>query len=260
MHDGYDSIEMLFGGDSPDSFEGVVWIKDSSKFRRILAVGDLHGEYRRMQNMLDSLDYTPSEDLLVFLGDYIDRGPESLKCLSAVKSMAEKYDNVIALRGNHESLLLEHFEEYGIKDILVNDRLWLDNGGDDTLYQLRTLYEKSHSEFGSLIEFVKGLKRIVVVGKEYLFTHAGFLKKPYLRQMEEMLWVRRDFYAGYAGQQTVAVGHTPVQHLRAGSDGTPILQKNHIWLCDTGAFRPDGHVSCIDVKTGEFWQSEDHAD
>ncbi|MBQ1470069.1 MAG: metallophosphoesterase [Schwartzia sp.] len=257
MLGGYDSIELLFGKENPSSFDGVAFVSDISRFRRILAVGDIHGEYQRMRSLFDAMDYRPEEDLLVFLGDYIDRGAESLRCLAEVKSISETYQNVITLRGNHESLLLDHFVEHGIEDIIAKEGIWLENGGDDTLYQLRRLYEKSPAEFESMLGFVKGLKRIAVVGREFIFTHAGFLKKPYLKQKEEMLWVRRDFYNGYAGKQTVAVGHTPVQRLRAESDGTPILQKNHIWLCDTGSFRYDGHISCVDVKTGEFWQSED---
>lgn len=253
----YDALRVLFGKHNPASFEGVEWVSDASKFRRILAVGDIHGEYARLQSLFDTLDYLPEEDLLIFLGDYVDRGPESVECLRWVKAMAETYPNVITLRGNHESLLLDHFEEYTVEDIVPREGIWLMNGGDDTLHQLRELYGKSPQAFDELMEFVHGLKRIAIAGREYLFTHAGFYEETYEGQKEELLWIRKEFYKGYAGRQTVAVGHTAVQRLFEGSDGTPVLLKNHIWLCDTGSYRADGHISCVDVKTGEFWQSVD---
>lgn len=57
------------------------------QYRRILAVGDIHGMYQKLLSLMDQVQFNPAEDLLVFLGDYIDRGPQSLECLDYVMDL-----------------------------------------------------------------------------------------------------------------------------------------------------------------------------
>ena len=53
-------------------------------YKRILAVGDIHGMYDKLIALIEQVQFSPVEDLLIFLGDYIDRGPQSLECLDYV--------------------------------------------------------------------------------------------------------------------------------------------------------------------------------
>ena len=75
---------------------------------RIFAVGDIHGCYRRLVDLMDRLPFDPSEDFLVFLGDYIDRGRESREVISYLLNLSRRGGNIIFLKGNHEHALLEY--------------------------------------------------------------------------------------------------------------------------------------------------------
>lgn len=59
-------------------------------YKRILAVGDIHGMYDKLIKLMDKVQFDPAEDLLVFLGDYIDRGPQSLECLDYVINLKQR--------------------------------------------------------------------------------------------------------------------------------------------------------------------------
>ena len=57
------------------------------KYNRILAVDDIHGMYEKLMTLMDQIHFNPEEDLMVFLGDYIDRGPKSLECWDEVMKL-----------------------------------------------------------------------------------------------------------------------------------------------------------------------------
>ena len=74
-------------------------------YKRILAVGDIHGMYDKLIALMDKVQFNPDEDLLIFLGDYIDRGQQSLECLDYVMNLQKQYpERVICLKGNHEAM------------------------------------------------------------------------------------------------------------------------------------------------------------
>lgn len=56
-------------------------------YKRILAVGDIHGMYDKLIKLMEQVQFNPAEDLLIFLGDYIDRGPQSLECVDYVMAL-----------------------------------------------------------------------------------------------------------------------------------------------------------------------------
>lgn len=99
---------------------------------RIFAVGDIHGRYDLLDNLLNILqDYhhlNLTQDKLIFMGDYIDRGPQSLQVLEKLYELWHLYPkNVVCLRGNHEQLMIDWYkgtDKWG---------LWLVNGGRETL-------------------------------------------------------------------------------------------------------------------------------
>ena len=70
-------------------------------YRRVAVVGDLHGDYQSLEALLKIVDF--NSDLLVFLGDYADRGPDGVEVIRTVASLQREHPkNVIALMGNHE--------------------------------------------------------------------------------------------------------------------------------------------------------------
>ena len=78
-----------------------VRLLDPKNFERLLVVGDLHGDFESFEKVCQYFD--PSKDLLIFLGDYADRGPKGVEVVEGVDKLLKKYEGrVIALKGNHE--------------------------------------------------------------------------------------------------------------------------------------------------------------
>ena len=217
-------------------------------FRRILAVGDIHGHADQLRTLWKKIAFDDKEDMLVFLGDYIDRGKKSVEALRFVQKQVECHENVHALCGNHEAMMLGYLRTHGLDDFDPMD-LWLMNGGDVTLDQLMGL---SAEDAEGLIAFVKACPlydRIQHGGQSILFVHAGINPRQTKQKARDLLWIREDFYDNYRGTELVVVGHTPTQSLggRDMSRNVPLFLKNNIIACDTGSFLPGGRISCVDV-------------
>lgn len=139
---------------------------------RIFAIGDIHGCHEKLTRMLARLPYNASRDTLVFLGDYIDRGPQASEVISLICRLRREGGRVVALLGNHEHLLLE-FNRSGDKALLPYLRqqgieLTLASYGAATLAALRSLafMPAEHRDFfKSLLPFWETA--------EYIFVHAG---------------------------------------------------------------------------------------
>ena len=237
------------------------------EYKRILAVGDIHGMYEKLVSLMELMQFDPDDDLLIFLGDYIDRGPQSLECLDYVMDLYKQYpERVIPLLGNHEAMCLNYYRYEGQRRSYMMDDLdkqmvmvWLDNGGTDTQKQFKKL---KRPELQKRLRWMRMLSNHYQTG-DYYFCHAGI--QPFIpldKQKEgDLLWMREGFFDLYDGRYgTVVVGHTPVQELphKYWKDGQPptIPQflENKIVLCDTGSFLEGGKLSCVDVMTGEYWQ------
>ena len=216
-------------------------------FRRILAVGDVHGEADCLERLWTRIAFDDAHDLLVFLGDYIDRGPAPVRTLQFVQRQTEKYRNVHALMGNHEAMMLSYMDAYGLgRTLLGQFDLWLANGGKITRKQLAAL---PAAEAESLMEFVRQRPiffRTSHEEEEILFVHAG-VNPAAEDSREDMLWIREAFFMGYYGDTVVVVGHTPTQMLRRDRAPVPLFLPNNIVACDTGSYLPDGRISCVDV-------------
>ena len=219
------------------------------QYKRIISIGDIHGHYDKAKELWEKIRFNDEEDLLIFHGDYIDRGAESVRTLQFVKSLVESHKNIIALKGNHEDFMQSFFDIYSIEDAdwwNLYD-LWLDprNGGDVTLKQLSKIDRR---EFYKLLRFVQKLPLYLDLG-EYLFVHAGVhpRKENLADQTEhDFLWIRDKFLKYYKGKKIIVAGHTPVQYLYRKCS-VPMMLSNHILLTDTGtAF--GGELSAVNVR------------
>ncbi|HEX3851051.1 MAG TPA: metallophosphoesterase, partial [Polyangiaceae bacterium] len=75
--------------------------------QRTFAIGDIHGETKHLYKLMSTLPKLDAEDTVVFLGDYVDRGPQSAQVVDFVRSLPGKTPaKVVALRGNHEDAWL----------------------------------------------------------------------------------------------------------------------------------------------------------
>ena len=219
-------------------------------FRRILAVGDIHGYVDKLRALWKTIAFDDQQDLLVFLGDYIDRGAAPVDVLRFVHEQVERYENVHALCGNHEAMMLGYLKEHGLgRTLFGHFDIWLMNGGKVTKKQLAALPAE---EAEKLLAFVKArplYHRVQQGGLSILFVHAGINPHRQKQTSNDLLWIREEFFEHYSGTELIVVGHTPTQLLggRDMSRNTPLFLKNNIIACDTGSFLPDGRISCVDV-------------
>ena len=87
---------------------GLPWIEVIILSRRI-AIGDIHGCSNTLKGLLEEKIRIRAEDQIIFVGDYIDRGPDSKGVLDYVIGLREKVSNLVFIRGNHEEMLIESF-------------------------------------------------------------------------------------------------------------------------------------------------------
>lgn len=164
------------------------------------AIGDIHGYFKLLKGLISKLDLK-ADDELIFLGDYIDRGPNSKKVIDFLIKLSKSY-NCIFLRGNHESMM-----ENALKDKRQMP-IWLFNGGQST-YESYGGFEKILETHG---EFFNALKPYYLT-EQYLFVHAGLRPGVALKNQTEndLYWIREEFILKKTTiPQKIIYGHTPV--------------------------------------------------
>ena len=238
------------------NIEDLIPPTNDTAYKRILAIGDIHGNFTKLMTLLEKVS-PADDDLVIFLGDYIDRGNEVGEVLEWVMARQNK-DNFIFLRGNHEQMMLA--VAYGREDKIT----WLFNGGQTTLQGLSKMKAKDADFVDKFLTFATGLPlyhQMTIGGREYFFCHAGVDSLVPLDKQSEsfLLWAREEFFHNYDGDAVIVSGHSPVQAFFEFGDDKPRPIKypgRNILLTDTGSFLKKGYISCVDIISGEFWQSE----
>lgn len=219
---------------------------------RIYAIGDIHGRIDLLERTLREIDASlirsPADNAFeIYLGDYIDRGPNSRQVLDRLiqRSAAR---NTIFLKGNHEVYLAQFLQDPAILSE------WRRYGGLETLmsYGLKPSLRPDASERFELVrgleatfpsshrEFLGNLKLFTDCG-DFFFVHAGVRPRvPLIAQREaDLLWIREDFLLFEEDFGKIVVhGHTPVRE--------PDVRPNRINI-DTGAYAT-GRLSCIMIE------------
>lgn len=136
------------------------------EYKRILAIGDIHGEWEKFMSLYERIHFNPDEDLLIFLGDYVDRGPKPLHVLDWMYEHRNE-KNMIMLRENHEQMMLDYYKD--------GDSLWVWNGGDRTRKALARQKDGVLEKNLSFLESLPLYHRMTYNGKEMFFCHAGIL-------------------------------------------------------------------------------------
>jgi serine/threonine protein phosphatase 1 len=189
------------------------------------AIGDIHGSYRKLRNLLDHCKEHrgATEYRIVFLGDYIDRGPHSREVVDLlIETQSQTPDHVICLRGNHEDMLLNAIN-YG------DHGPWLANGGAMTLASYGV--GRAGDILPAHLEWFRSLP-LATADEKRFFVHAGVRPGVPLQQQseEDLLWIREPFLSDPRHHGLYVVhGHTPVR------SGVPELRRNRLNL-DTGAY------------------------
>lgn len=178
---------------------------------RLLAIGDIHGCVDELTALLRAIE--PSDgDTLVFLGDYVDRGPSPRGVIDRLIELREaRRCETVFLRGNHEDMFLGYLGEAG-----SHGDAFLFNGGRATLASYGLTGQNRGAEaLGRLpqahVEFLRQLE-LWHLEDPYLFVHAGIspLRSLEDQQAEDLLWIREEFiHNRHRLPQTVVFGHTP---------------------------------------------------
>jgi len=182
---------------------------------RSFVIGDIHGCLDELACLVDGLPLERS-DRLIFLGDYIDRGPNSKGVVSyLIELQRHAAQEIIFLKGNHEDMFLSYLGLPG-----RHGDMFLYNGGGPTLASY-AISPRSHPSEAlasvppSHLEFFRQL-RMYYVAPPFFCVHAGVDPDKMLEEQdeEEMLWIRDQFILSrHALPYTVLFGHTPQEEV-----------------------------------------------
>jgi serine/threonine protein phosphatase 1 len=191
--------------------------------QRIFVIGDIHGYLNKLTKLMDMIQPDADKDLLVFIGDYIDRGPRSKEVVDYMIDLKKRQTHMVCLLGNHEMMFMDYLI-YG-----KEKKSFLINGGRETLKS----YKMKEADAESIIPeehlvFFNSLKPYYET-KNYIFVHAGLREGIPLseQKLEDLIWIRREFIdSTHNFGKLVIFGHTPVSR--------PLISPTKIGI-DTGA-------------------------
>ncbi|HXG81904.1 MAG TPA: metallophosphoesterase [Sphingomicrobium sp.] len=225
---------------------------------RAYVVGDVHGRLDLLDQLLDMIEADVEsrparKSLLVFLGDLIDRGPDSRAVVERLRTYRHERLRPYFLAGNHEEVLLRLLS--GERGILSS---WLKYGGAECLQSygldpasLNGVNERAGIESVSGVipaehaRFIRGFADTLSFG-DYLFVHAGIRPKVdlSLQSQTDLRWIRSPFLEDDSDHGMVVVhGHTIC----------PAVDERHNRIgIDTGAYRT-GVLTALALDGAERW-------
>ena len=221
----------------------------------IFAIGDIHGCLNQLISIHDQIfnykNYKKEEDLLIYIGDYIDRGPKSKQVIDQILQLKNKEIKTVFLMGNHEEMMIDF-----LFNKINNLENWLINGADQTFksYDIevvefikdgfedhiidklrKVLIEKLGNGH---LNFFKNLQLTFSVA-QYLFVHAGIDPKKNLtnQSKQDYLWARSSdfFHKDFKAEKIIVHGHTPEKN---------VVNFPYRINIDTGCYF-SGKLSCV---------------
>lgn len=227
---------------------------------RKLVIGDIHGGLKGLDQVLQKV-VLQADDLLIFLGDYVDGWSESAQVVDYLIALSQKQE-CIFIRGNHDDLAYQWLLKGDFNET------WLRHGGNSTIES----YERySDTEIAIHKQFYESMLDYHIDASYRLYVHAGFQNQngpEYEHHKTAFYWDRTLWEMALSIDKNlkkedllypkrlkhfkeIYIGHTPVTRINRD---TPTQMAN-VWNIDTGAaFK--GTVSVMDVETKEFWQSD----
>lgn len=191
----------------------------------VCAVGDIHGSLAKLRELVERCEKFAAGAPLtfVFLGDYVDRGPDSAGVVRYLMELqSRRGERLVALKGNHEAVVLD------VCDGVCAADLWLSQGGDATLRSYRAARAQDLPE--TVLRWFRSLPLSYDDGRRF-FVHAGVNPQLPLEAQDErdLIWIREPFLSARRDYGRLIVhGHTPLE------TGQPDLRANRLNL-DTGA-------------------------
>ena len=192
----------------------------------LYAIGDIHGSLGSLERLMEKINPDLQQDQLLFVGDYIDRGPHSKGVVDYIihlKNLAPP-GQVICLKGNHEAMLLDFLQGREKALFLFNggQETLLDYWGDGWVANEDLVLPADHQQFYQDLQLFHETA-------DYIFVHGGLKPGVALadQQEEDLLWIRGEFITSQEDfGRRVIFGHTPFKQ--------PLIMPNKIGI-DTGA-------------------------
>ena len=236
-------------------------IRSGTSGELVYAVGDIHGRYDLLKVLLSTLESDCRRfsagriPVIIFCGDYVDRGPDSAAVIEALIWLQQRSDlDVRLLKGNHEQAFVKFLDQPG------EGRGWLEIGGLATLASYGVDPPQPEDEGGEVLirarddlmaklpashlKLLENLELMIVVG-DYAFVHAGIKPgKPLSGQQErDLLWIGEEFTAaGGPFEKVIVHGHS------WRGDKAEVLA--HRVGLDTGAYAT-GVLTAVRLDGGE---------
>lgn len=224
---------------------------------RTFVIGDIHGEYTKLINIINKINFDYNNDKLISIGDVVDRGPNSFECVEELM----KIKHLITIRGNHDKTWYD-------STITGINRLY-SQGGRETLFSYTkngcnndpTKIPQSHKDF------FKNQLNYFIDENNNLFIHGGFNRNLSLDEQDEsnFYWDRNLFMSALSYKtmnnqsfemkqsfNKIFIGHTPTILFNSQQ---PIKIFN-IWNIDTGCGKGDNFLTIMNVDTEEYFQSK----
>jgi serine/threonine protein phosphatase 1 len=208
----------------------------------IYAIGDIHGCLNHLINLLNLVNPDLDRHKLVFVGDYVDRGPYSAGVVDYIIDLKKKYnpENIICLMGNHERMFLDFLQGQ-------DEMFFLMNGGTTTAVSYwGDHWERRERHLPPGHAYFLETLKLYYETDDYIFVHGGL--RPGLplkaQKEEDFLWIRKEFILSeFDFGRRVIFGHTPVR--------TPLVMPNKIGI-DTGAVYGN-KLTCVLLPEVKFF-------
>lgn len=227
---------------------------------KTFAFSDIHGCYDELMALFHQLPLRPERDRVVFLGDYIDRGPASRRVIEQLMAWQARYPHWVFLGGNHEDMMLDalrndgqHYDAYfDLPDV------WLLSGGAATyrsylpagvsrdratLVHAREIIPETHQAWcASLPRFFED--------DGYIFVHGGIKPghTPAETAPNDLIWLRDEFLnSTYDWGKKVVHGHTPTRSLE------PEVYANRICIDTALCYAASNKLTAVELPDETFY-------
>lgn len=209
---------------------------------KIFAIGDIHGYINKLEALMRKIHPDPEKDEIVFLGDYVDRGPNSKEVVEMVLEIKRRFPRTTCLMGNHEFSLLDYLT------YRRDPWTFFLNGGVETIHS----YDLTGDDIEAKMPpehraFFNSLKPYYET-EDYIFVHAGLREGVPLEEqtLDDLVWIRKEFIESKKDFGKVVIfGHTPFPK--------PLIHPNKIGI-DTGAGY-GGALTCIVLPDRIFYST-----
>jgi serine/threonine protein phosphatase 1 len=211
---------------------------------RTFAIGDIHGHQRALRGLLDRVA-PQTGDRLIFLGDYVDKGPNVKGVIDDLLSLGEVHD-AIFLRGNHDQMLIDAYRDP------VKVSIWECLGGEDPL---ASYGRGSNSTLLGMVPaehwaFLETRCRNYFETPDFIFVHGGIRPQmaPSEEDPERLQWTTLSLAERHLSGRTVICGHSAQ---RSGH----ITDLGHTICLDTN-ITAGGWLTCLSLDDFEYWQAD----